>query len=314
MMLGLLPLAFVAYWVVPAKVAGGAPPGNNGHIQIDGFVLDQGNNNDPMVGCGFAVDFFGYDAGTQNATITLTPQAPTSGGTPFTVSTSWTTATFTGGNQLDQTVLISAAQITAAFAGVAPAAQGFHAKLEVEVTGATGSDDKFHTIWMSGCSTPAAPPPPPPPPAPVTPPPAPVTPPPAVTPPVTGDSTSSGTTAGSADTPAATSVDTPAATSAVPATGASPGSSGSVAAAAPSTSTGPVATAGSAPAVSTAAVAGTVIPTGAPHTGFGGAARSPNTLLITLGALLLVAAALVPGLGLRRRLRDRGWFGAVGDE
>jgi hypothetical protein len=308
MMLGLLPLALVAYWVMPTNVARAAP-GNNGHIQIDGFVLDQGNNNDPMVGCGFAVDFFGYDAGTQNATITLTPQAPTAGGTPFTVSTSWTTVTFTGGNQLDQTVVITAAQITAAFAGVTPASQGFHAKLEVEVTGSTGSDDKFHTIWMSGCATPA-----------------PIatttttttttipTPPPAVTPPPIAPTLAGGSTSSGAGSPAAP--DSPPGSVAPPvdspATASAPASSGPVPTAGPSTA--PVATTGSAPVVATGAVAGTVIPTGAPHTGFGGAARSRNTLLIVLGGLLLVAAALVPGLGLRRRLRVGRGFGAAGDE
>jgi hypothetical protein len=46
-------------------------------------------------------------------------------------------------------------------------------------------------------------------------------------------------------------------------------------------------------------VAGVVIPTGAPHTGFGGAARSRNTFLMILGCLAL-AAAIVSGSGVRR--------------
>jgi hypothetical protein len=131
---------------------GQAPAGNNGHIQIDEYTMDGGNGNDPHVGCGFSVSFFGYDAGTQNATIAVTPSSPTKGGTPFTVSTQWTTASRTGGNQLDQNVPISPAQIAAAFSGVAPAHQGYHAKIEVEVSGSQGSDDKHHTVWIAPCA------------------------------------------------------------------------------------------------------------------------------------------------------------------
>jgi hypothetical protein len=136
-----------------ASSSGGqAPAGNNGHIQIDEYTMDGGNGNDPHVACGFSVSFFGYDAGTQNATIAVTPWAPTKGGTPFTVSTQWTTASRTGGNQLDQNVPISPAQIASAFSGVAPAHQGYHAKIEVEVSGSQGSDDKHHTVWIAPCA------------------------------------------------------------------------------------------------------------------------------------------------------------------
>lgn len=130
---------------------GQRPAGNNGHIQIDEFSMDGGNGNDPHVACGFSVSFFGYDAGTQNATVTVTPWSPTSGGTPFSVTTSWTTAVRTSGSQLDQNVPISAASIAAAFANVAPAHQGYHAKVDVEVTGSQGNDGKHHTIWIRPC-------------------------------------------------------------------------------------------------------------------------------------------------------------------
>ena len=46
-----------------------APAGNNGHIQIDQFVMDGGRGNEPHVGCGFSVSFFGYDGGSRNATV-----------------------------------------------------------------------------------------------------------------------------------------------------------------------------------------------------------------------------------------------------
>src|SRR5581483_12191793 len=62
---------------------GPAPAGNNGHIQIDEYAMDGGNGNDPHVGCGFSISFFGYDAGTRTATVSVTPWSPTAGGTPF---------------------------------------------------------------------------------------------------------------------------------------------------------------------------------------------------------------------------------------
>lgn len=145
-------LAFAALPSVAAVADSNAPPGNNGHIQIDEYTMDGGNGNDPHVSCGFSVSFFGYDGGTQQASITVTPWAPTSGGHAFTVATSWTTASRTSGNQFDQNVPISPTEVETAFAGVPPASQGYHAKIEVEVTGSQGSDDKYHTVWIAPCS------------------------------------------------------------------------------------------------------------------------------------------------------------------
>ena len=83
------PAAWASSGGHPRGTAGGAsssaadaPAGNNGHIQIDEFQMDGGNGNDPHVGCGFSISFFGYDAGTRTASVTVTPWAPTQGGTP----------------------------------------------------------------------------------------------------------------------------------------------------------------------------------------------------------------------------------------
>src|SRR5581483_10547269 len=84
-----------------------APAGNNGTIKIDEFAMDSGQDNDARVGCGFTVSFFGYDAGSHTATVTLTPWAPTSGGHPGTFGTTWSTATRTGGDQYDASLQIS---------------------------------------------------------------------------------------------------------------------------------------------------------------------------------------------------------------
>jgi hypothetical protein len=147
----------------PARNAGGAstsdrgntPPGNNTTVKVDQFTMDPGHDNDPHVGCGLTVTFFGYDGGPQSATLTLTPWAPTRGGNPYHTSTSWNVGRRTGGGQLDQAVHISAAQLAAnnTFAGITPKHEGFHVRLEVEVTGSRGSDDKFKVFWINCTNT-----------------------------------------------------------------------------------------------------------------------------------------------------------------
>lgn len=138
------------------KGGSNAPPGNNGTIKIDQFVVDSGHDNDPHVSCGLSVTFFGFDGGLQTASIDLTPWAPTKGGNPFDTTTSWNIGTRTGGGQLDQTVQISQSDLDAngTFTGITPQPhQGFHVKADVEVSGSQGSDDKYKVFWLEPCST-----------------------------------------------------------------------------------------------------------------------------------------------------------------
>src|SRR5207245_7465562 len=60
------------------------PKGNNGTVKIDGVAFDDAPNNEPHVGCSFQVDFYGYDQGDLNATVTFAGQAPTGGGPRWT--------------------------------------------------------------------------------------------------------------------------------------------------------------------------------------------------------------------------------------
>jgi hypothetical protein len=140
----------------PAQSGSQAPAGNNGHIQIDTYNADGGPSNDSHVGCGLSVNFYGYDAGNQSASITVAPWSPTPGGSPATFTTGWTTTQRTSGNQLDQTYQVGPADVAAIFKGVTPAKQGYHARVEVEVSGSRGSDDKYHMVWLQGCSQAAA--------------------------------------------------------------------------------------------------------------------------------------------------------------
>lgn len=134
------------------KSGGQQPPGNNGHIQIDELSADGGAGNDAHVSCAFSINFFGYDAGTQHAAITVRPAAPTRGKGSAELSASWVTSVRTGGNQLDANVPVTAAELATAFAGVTPAKQGYHARVEVSVTGSIGASTKTHMVWITPCA------------------------------------------------------------------------------------------------------------------------------------------------------------------
>ena len=57
--------------------AGPNPPGNNGTVKIDDVPFDDHPNNEPHVGCTFQVDFYGYDEGDLDATVTFEAHPPT---------------------------------------------------------------------------------------------------------------------------------------------------------------------------------------------------------------------------------------------
>ena len=61
----------------PQTAAPPNPPGNNGTVKVDGLDFDDHPNNQPHVGCTFQIDFYGYDEGDLNATVTFEDQAPT---------------------------------------------------------------------------------------------------------------------------------------------------------------------------------------------------------------------------------------------
>ncbi|HET6966433.1 MAG TPA: hypothetical protein VFH58_16795 [Acidimicrobiales bacterium] len=160
LMAGTLTLALPAATAWAAGNGGGTsaakganqPPGNNGTVKIDEYSMDPGQDNDPHVSCDFSVSFYGYDGGPQTASLTVTPVAPTSGGHSYSTSTSWNVGTRTSGSQFDRNVTISASELAPALAGVSPQAQqGYHLRLEVEVTGSQGSDDKYKVFWLQPC-------------------------------------------------------------------------------------------------------------------------------------------------------------------
>jgi LPXTG-motif cell wall-anchored protein len=140
---------------VSTSSGGNAPPGNNGTIKVDEWTMDNGQDNDPQLPCNLSISFFGYDAGTRTAAmITLTPWAPTAGGHPYLGGTTWTRSSRGNGSTWDANIQISQAQLAAnnTFAGITPSHNGYHVRVEAEVNGYRGSDDKFKMVWMS-CPT-----------------------------------------------------------------------------------------------------------------------------------------------------------------
>jgi hypothetical protein len=135
-----------------ASQGGQAPAGNNGTVKINDSAVDDGPNNEPHVGCTFYVNFYGYDTGSQSASMTFEPWSPTKGGQTTTLNASWSTAERTGGNQLDKAY--GPIDLSAALAGITPhPKQGYHVKLTVHVTGSQGSDVKHKVFWIQPCET-----------------------------------------------------------------------------------------------------------------------------------------------------------------
>jgi len=127
----------------------GDPKGNNGTVKIDGMPFDDAPNNEPHVGCSFQVDFYGYDQGDLNATVTFEGQAPTGGGTLLTDTVPIGQDPAGGGTDLDASRTYD---LSAALANVTPQPnQGDHVKLTVNAEGSQGADFKHKVFWVSGC-------------------------------------------------------------------------------------------------------------------------------------------------------------------
>jgi hypothetical protein len=127
------------------------PPGNNGTVKVDGAFL-AAQNNDAHAGCQFQIDFFGFDQGVPDATVTLELQPPTGSGVLRTDSASIGEDAAGGGTDLDQTLFEDLSGAISASGVVAQPNQGFHVSLTVNAPGSIGSDTKHKTFWVTGCS------------------------------------------------------------------------------------------------------------------------------------------------------------------
>jgi hypothetical protein len=146
-------VCLVAMMTFLAGLASAAPnpPGNNGTIKIDDVPFDDHPDNEPHVGCVFQVDFYGYDEGDLDATVTFESHPPTGP-----VRVLLTDTVFIGEDDNSgggsEAGLDASVTYTLDFTGIEPHPnQGFHVKLTINAEGSQGADVKHKVFWTAGC-------------------------------------------------------------------------------------------------------------------------------------------------------------------
>jgi hypothetical protein len=148
-------LAAMVTFLAGLASAGPNPPGNNGTIKIDDTPFDDHPNNQPHVGCVFQVDFYGYDQGDLDATVTFEAHPPTLRAGEDQVLL--TDTVFIGEDDNSgggsQAGLDASATYTLDFTGITPhPVQGFHVKVTINAEGSQGADVKHKVFWVTGCA------------------------------------------------------------------------------------------------------------------------------------------------------------------
>lgn len=127
------------------------PPGNNGTVKIDGIPFDQYPDNEPHVGCLFEVDFYGFDLGAYNATVTFYAQPPTEKFVQLLTDSVFIGEDAAGGGtDLDAEADYDLSPLLEPY--FEHPNQGFHVKLKVNAPGSIGRDTKYKTFWVTGCN------------------------------------------------------------------------------------------------------------------------------------------------------------------
>lgn len=144
-------LAIPGMLMVAGTDASARPPGNNGTIKIDGIPFDQHPDNEPHVTCIFEVDFYGYDEGDLNATVTFKAQPPTGKDILLVQDRIFIGEDPAGGGtDVDAQVEFDLSDELALY--MAHVNQGYHVKLKVNAPGSIGKDTKYKTFWVTGCA------------------------------------------------------------------------------------------------------------------------------------------------------------------
>jgi hypothetical protein len=134
--------------------AGPNPPGNNGTVKVDDSPFDDAPNNEPHVGCTFQVDFYGYDEGDLDATVTFEAQPPTGDRQVLLTDTVFIGEDDNAGGG-SEAGLDASETYTLDLTGIEPHPnQGVHVKLTINAEGSKGADVKHKVFWVSGCETP----------------------------------------------------------------------------------------------------------------------------------------------------------------
>lgn len=131
------------------------PPGNNGTIKLetsDLVPVGSADANHPHVTCTFSLNFFGFDLGTQSATVNFKGQPPSGKFVAVSPLVGPNTFTFTGhgaGNTLDTSQGYSL-DVTGLYDHPR---QGYHIKVLVTVSGSQGADSKYKVFWYEPCGS-----------------------------------------------------------------------------------------------------------------------------------------------------------------
>jgi hypothetical protein len=148
-----------AGFAVAVATAGGPavaadPQGNNGTVKIDALPFDTAPDNQPHVGCKFQVDFYGFDKGNYNATVTFEGQSPTGPGVRLLTNKVFIGQDAAGGGtDLDAQHTYNLSSVLSRLGAPQPH-QGYHVKLTVNAPGSQGADVKHKVFWVSPCTTP----------------------------------------------------------------------------------------------------------------------------------------------------------------
>ncbi|HET6812567.1 MAG TPA: hypothetical protein VFJ69_00935, partial [Actinomycetota bacterium] len=134
--------------------AGPHPPGNNGTIKIDDVPFDDLPNNEPHVGCTFQVDFYGYDQGDLDATVTFEAHPPTlrEGDDQVLLEDTVFIGEDDNSGGGSEAGLDASETYTLDLTGIEPQPnQGVHVKLTIHAEGSQGADVKHKVFWVTGC-------------------------------------------------------------------------------------------------------------------------------------------------------------------
>jgi hypothetical protein len=147
-------LALIAVASLASPAWAQDPPGNNGTVKIDDVPFDDLPNNEPHVGCTFQVDFYGYDEGDLDATVTFEAHPPTlrEGDDQVLLTDTVFIGEDDNSGGGSEAGLDASETYTLDFSGITPhPVQGFHVKLTINAEGSQGADVKHKVFWVTGC-------------------------------------------------------------------------------------------------------------------------------------------------------------------
>ncbi|MEU0151669.1 LPXTG cell wall anchor domain-containing protein [Micromonospora fulviviridis] len=132
------------------------PKGDNGTVKIDGAPFSDKVDNQPHVTCEFELEFFNFDQ-NQKANITLWAQAPSATPKDKVV---WSNSNVlisddpASGAENDHDVVIKLSSKDLDLTGLnLHPQQGYHIKLDVDLTDGKAFDDKHKVFWLKPCES-----------------------------------------------------------------------------------------------------------------------------------------------------------------